>query len=69
MRAILEARELAKDDPIIRGWATLVAFNHSIGQNPMLISKENLAKFEALEAEIGGEPGMYGCVRMGGWVA
>ena len=69
VRAILEARELAKDDPIRQRLATFLTFFNSISQFPSLIRKENLAKFEAVEVEIGGEPGVYAYMRIGGWVA
>ena len=62
---------MAKDEPIKQRLATIQAFNNSIGFYPTLIGKEGLAKFEALEVEIGGEPGVCRgvCVYAFGWVA
>ena len=67
----MEARGLAKDEPIKQRFSTIHAFNNSIGFFPTLIGKETLAKFEALEVEIGGEPGVCRgvCVYAFGWVA
>ena len=70
-RAWREARALAKDEPIKQRFGTIQAFNNTIGFFPTLIGKETLAKFEALEVEIGGEPGVCRgvCVYAFGWVA
>ena len=53
MRAYLDAGKLA-EDPVRDRLATLSAF-HIIGLFPGLVRKENLERYEEVEAELGGE--------------
>ena len=52
VRAALEARKLA-EDPERERYATLLASCHHVGFWPGLVRKENLERYEELEAEIG----------------
>ena len=54
VRAALEARKLA-EDPVRERYATLLVSHHHLGIWPGLVRKENLERYEELEAEMGGD--------------